>query len=79
MYHIQKTMETLRYLDRTSRVDGCWNPQGSTFACCRTDNWASYGASSSYAMIFHFSLSLAQSRVKAALCSPGVRKLKSVA
>jgi hypothetical protein len=40
---------------------------------------ASHGASSSYAMIFLFSLSLAQSRVKAALCSPGVRKLKSVA
>jgi hypothetical protein len=39
----------------------------------------SQGATSSYAMIFHFSLSLAQSRVKAAACSPGVRKLKSKA
>lgn len=40
---------------------------------------ASHGASSSYAMIFHFSFSLAQSKVRAAECSPGVRKVKSVA
>ena len=40
---------------------------------------APYGANSSNAIILHFSPSLVQSSVNAAGCSPGVRKLNSIA